>query len=160
MRTRSLLRNVHHRVDDASCSLAYQAHSCSPKLLNNLSFVWNCSRMGSVHRLEFKSNAPCKFIASKNIQSDMNYILKNTCTWESSSGSNAVVGNHRAAAGAGPWGVRYRAVSFSRLNALKHFCNDRRNYFRTFCENERIIVQLLSHKSWFYLGVLVFAVTF
>jgi len=65
MRTRSLLRNVHHRVDDASCSLAYQAHSCSPKLLNNLSFVWNCSRMGSVHRLEFKSNAHANSLLQK-----------------------------------------------------------------------------------------------
>jgi len=62
--------------------------------------------------------------------------------------------------GAGPWGVRHRAVSFSRLNALKHFCNDRRNYFRTFYEKERIIVQLLSHKSWFHLRVLIFAVKF
>jgi len=50
--------------------------------------------------------------------------------------------------GAGPWGVGHRAVSFSRLNALKHFCIDRRNYFRTFYEKERILVQLLSHKSW------------
>jgi len=47
--------------------------------------------------------------------------------------------------GAGPWGVCCRAVSFSRLNALKHFCNLRSNYFRTFYERERIIVQLLSH---------------
>ena len=35
--------------------------------------------MGTVRiGLEFKSNVPYKFIASKNIQSDMNYVLKNT----------------------------------------------------------------------------------
>ena len=35
--------------------------------------------MGTVRiGLEFKSNVPDKFIASKNIQSDMNYVLKNT----------------------------------------------------------------------------------
>jgi len=28
---------------------------------------------------------------------------------------------------------------------LKHFCNVRSNYCRTFYEKERIIVQLLSH---------------
>jgi len=62
--------------------------------------------------------------------------------------------------GAGPWGVRYRALSSSRLNGLKHFCNDSRNYSRTFYEKERIIVQLLSHKGWFYLRVLIFVVKF
>jgi len=36
--------------------------------------------------------------------------------------------------GAGPCGVGYRAVSFFRLSALKHFCNVRFNYFRTFYE--------------------------
>jgi len=31
---------------------------------------------GIGHTLEFNSNILCKFIVSKNIQSDMNYILK------------------------------------------------------------------------------------
>ena len=38
--------------------------------------------------LEFKVNVLCKSIASKNIQSDMNYILKNSLIAEGSSGSS------------------------------------------------------------------------
>jgi len=34
--------------------------------------------MGTFQRLEFQSNVLWKFVASKNIQSDVNYIFKNT----------------------------------------------------------------------------------
>ena len=58
-----------------------------------------------------------------------------------------VVGNHRPAA-------RCRSVRSSlpgriifQVKWFETFCNDSRNYSRTFYEKERIIVQLLSHKS-------------
>jgi len=59
--------------------------------------------------------------------------------------SRPVVGNHRAAARCRSVRSSLPGLSFSRLNALKHFCNLRSNYFRTFYEKERIIVQLLCH---------------
>jgi len=37
-------------------------------------------KMGTPHKLEFKFNVLYKSIASKNIQSDTNYISKNTFT--------------------------------------------------------------------------------
>jgi len=64
----------------------------------------------------------------------------------------AVVGNRRAAA---RWRsvrrslpgriIHQNPVSFTKLNASKHFCNVRSNYFRTFYKRESFIVQLLSH---------------
>jgi len=40
------------------------------------------SRMGTVYRLDSKSNALCKSIASRNFQSDMKFKKILNCQWQ------------------------------------------------------------------------------
>jgi len=79
MTTSQLLSNVRHRamiapVSPLSIRFIHIIPSCS-KIFDRWTLFskWKLS-MG----LDFKINVLYKSIASKNIQSDMNYVLKNT----------------------------------------------------------------------------------
>jgi len=59
-------------------SPSYSTHQ--PELLDNSSFVWNYSRMETVHCLEFKSNVLCKSIPSKKtFHLTFHFIQKYNC---------------------------------------------------------------------------------
>jgi len=75
MRTCPLLRNVRHRyLITLITPLRTRFIRISPSFWTIYSSFEINLEWGPSIGLKFKSNALCKFIASKNIQSDINYI--------------------------------------------------------------------------------------